>query len=245
MAAVFLPALAHRLEHGVVVGNRAAGTDHRASCPVGAEGPRRDGRDLDAKAADFLGQRFADAFERELAAVVISDAGQAHVAGHRRDIDDVATAPLAHGWQHGLDHGHRAEHVDLELAHQLGQRRLLQDALVAVARVVDEHVDRAPVLFDPAHGGLDVIQPADIQDDGLGARAMQGLERGAIILAPHGADHAVPGFQRRLGKGAAQAAADAGDEKGLLDGLHCRLHGLQVGAGAAQGGLSAVLRTGG
>jgi len=125
----------------------------------------------------------------------------------------VAAPAAAHAGQHRLDHGHGAKHIDLELADQLGQRRFLEDALVTIAGVVDQHVDRSHVLLDPPHGRRDVLEVSHVEDHGSGALAVHGLECRPVVLAPHRADHGVAGAQRRFGEGAAQARAGAGDQE--------------------------------
>src|SRR6185369_7608527 len=71
LAARFLPTLAHRVEAGVVVGDRSRRAHHRASGPVRAERAGSHRGDADAQAAQLLVHRLRDALERELAAAVV------------------------------------------------------------------------------------------------------------------------------------------------------------------------------
>ncbi len=57
--------------------------------------------------------------------------------------------------QHRLDHRHRAEDVDLELASQVVDRRFFQNALVTIAGIVHQNVDRADRILDLGDGGRD------------------------------------------------------------------------------------------
>ena len=80
-------------------------------------------------------------------------------------------ATLAHRGQHRLDHGHRAEHVDLELPSQIVDRGFLQNAFVAITGIVDENVDGADALLDLRHRGSDPRGVGDVEDRRMGALA--------------------------------------------------------------------------
>ncbi|MDQ1133964.1 hypothetical protein QE386_002559 [Pseudoxanthomonas winnipegensis] len=119
----------------------------------------------------------------------------------------------AHVRKDRLDHRHGAEHVDLELPAQLLQRRLFQHAFVAIAGIVDQHIDRAELGLDALDDRRDRHGVGDVQHAGDGAARRQGFERVGRLRAAHRADHAMAGGQRRLGERAAEAAADTGDEQ--------------------------------
>ena len=94
-----------------------------SQCAVAnVDAARLDGGDPDAEVPDLLAKRFGYPLERELAAVIIAKPRQRDDAAHRRDVDDVSGASLAHGRQHRLHHGHRADYVDLELTSQVAGR---------------------------------------------------------------------------------------------------------------------------
>ena len=125
----------------------------------------------------------------------------------------MAATARAHVRQHGLDQRGGAEDVHFELMAQLVQRGFFEDAFMAVAGVVDQHVDGADVAFDVGDECIDGAGIGDVQQAAEGAARREGLELLAGRFAAHGADHAMAGQQRLLGQGAAEAAADAGDEE--------------------------------
>ncbi|MNS73536.1 hypothetical protein D3C72_1069790 [compost metagenome] len=213
MATLFLACAADRVEQRVVVADAARGPHHRTTGPIGAERTRRDSGHVDAERRDFLAQHLADAFQRELAAAVPGDARQGDEAAHGGDVEDVAAAARAHVRQHGLDQRGRTEHVHFELMAQFVQRGFFEDAFVAVAGVVDQHVDGADVGFHAGHQCIDGGGIGDVQQAAEGATRREGFEILTGGFAAHGADHAMAGQQRLLGQGAAEAAADAGDEE--------------------------------
>ena len=55
----------------------------------------------------------------------------------------MAATPLAHSRQYRLDHCNGPEDVGGELALEIVHGGLLQHALVAITRVIDQHVDRS------------------------------------------------------------------------------------------------------
>ena len=105
--------------------------------------PRLDDRDTEPERPYLAGQRFGQAFDGEFGRVVVANAGKAHEPALRGQVDDVAAAACTHARQHRLGHRDQAEHVGLELRAYLVVLALLDRGHVAVACVVDEHVDRA------------------------------------------------------------------------------------------------------
>src|ERR1700678_1129480 len=87
-AAQFHAAFADWFDDRVVIPDRSSRPYHRSSGPVGAEAARLDRGDLDAEVFDFLAKRFGYPFERELAAVVVAEAGQRDDPAHRRDVEN-------------------------------------------------------------------------------------------------------------------------------------------------------------
>ena len=121
-------------------------------------------------------------------------------------------APFAHGGQHRLDHRHGAEHIDLELAPQVVDRRFLQNALMAIAGVVDEHVDRADAGLDRGHRRRDPHGVGDVEDHRMRVRAER-FERLDVARLAHGPDDDMAVLQGRLRQRAAESGRNAGDEK--------------------------------
>ncbi|SFI90155.1 hypothetical protein SAMN05428978_10558 [Nitrosomonas sp. Nm34] len=144
VSAVFLPVFAYWIEHHGVVRNRVPGADHRASSPFGADDSRHHCRDFYAEISDLPRQYVDDAFERELAGTVVRNTGQPRVASHRRDVDGVSVALLAHTRQRGFAHGHCSEYIDLELADQFSSIRRTMGSMVP-KRLTSRSTDLARV----------------------------------------------------------------------------------------------------
>ncbi len=86
---------------------------------------------------------------------------------------------------------------------------------MAVAGVVDQHIDRAVGRFDGRHDTIDPVEIRDIQQHDVCVVDGQRLKGLQVGFAAHGADDAVAGSQRFFGQRVAEAAADAGDEEGF------------------------------
>ncbi len=127
---------------GVVVDRRRR-LVHRPLGPVGAEGAGLDRGHLDAERRDLLGQRLGQRLERELRRGVVGVGRVGDEPGHRGDVDDVPAALRAHPGQHRLERVDDAEVVGVEERAHLGVVALLDRRQVAVAGVVDQHVDAA------------------------------------------------------------------------------------------------------
>src|SRR5258706_2139268 len=130
----------------------------------------------------------------------------------------MAAAAAPHVGQDSLDDGDAADDIDVELAAQIVHAGLLDGALQAVASVADQHVDRADVLLDAVDQGGDGGVVGDVQQRACGPAGGEGFELSDLPRLANGTDNAVPGGQGRLGEGAAEAAADAGDEERLSHG---------------------------
>src|SRR5712671_1269133 len=136
LATLFCSSLSDGVKEQIVISNTPRRPDHRSPCPIGPEGAWSNCRYLDAETAHFMRQYFRYAFESEFAARVIGDARQPDISRHRSNVDDIPTAPLAHEWQHRLDHRDCSENVDVKLTPHLFEWTLLQSPLVAVSRTV-------------------------------------------------------------------------------------------------------------
>src|SRR6266850_1713981 len=103
------------------------------------------------------------------------------------------TAPLAHEWQHRLDHPDCSENVDVELTPHLFEWTLLKGPFVAVSCTVDEDVYRTEIYFGLLNLGADGCEIRDIQYDGSRAGGVHRAELLSRRLASHRADHGIPG----------------------------------------------------
>jgi len=124
----------------------------------------------------------------------------------------MAAPARAHIGQHGLDHGDRAEHVDVELAPHVLQRGLFQDAFVAVARIVDQDVDRSHAVLEARDDAVDGAIVRHVEDARDGPPLRQGLEILHCLRVAHGADHLMALCQCFLRQRTPETAADACDE---------------------------------
>jgi hypothetical protein len=68
----------------------------------------------------------------------------------------------AHERQHRL-HRDRAEYVHVELPAHCFERRFFHHAFVAVAGVVDQHVDGADARFDLCDDGVDCVEVGHVE----------------------------------------------------------------------------------
>jgi hypothetical protein len=160
-------------------------------------------------------------------------AARAEAPAHRRELDDVAAALPAHQRDRGLGHDDRAEQVGLDLPAEVVQRGVLHRIDVAVARVVDQHVEPAERLSGEPHGGVCCVRVGDVQrgqPHRVAVALCQVRQWRRIACSRH---QAVAGLQHGLRQGAAEAARATGDEPSLRHGnlLRCarpgteRMHG--------------------
>ena len=117
-----------------------------------------------------------------------------------------------HAGQHRLDHVDRAEVVGVEQRPHLGVVALLDRGQVAVAGVVDQHVDPAERLVGRGDGGGDLGAVGDVERDG-DARGRRSRRRSPA--PPRCAGRSPPpvaGLERGAGDLAPDAGRAAGDE---------------------------------
>lgn len=183
---------------------------------MGAERAGLDGGDRDTKRLDLFAQGFGNPFQREFAAVIHPKARESGQSAHRGNVQDVPAATLAHERQHGLDHGHGTEHVNVELMAEVVQRRLFDQPFMAVTGVIDQDIDSAHGAFDfrdhTCHGGA----VGDVQQTSERIAGFQLLKVFARCFVTQRADDAVAGGQQGGGQGLAKSGADAGDQPGFL-----------------------------
>src|SRR5258708_36243481 len=135
---------------------------------------------------------------------------------HRGNVDDMPAAPLAHEWQHRLDHGDGSENVDVELTSHLVAGSLLKSSFMAVSRTVDEDVYRTGLSIGLSNLGTDACEIRNIQYDGsrtCGVHRAELLPRG---VASYRADHGISGRERFLRQSPSEAGTSTGDQKILL-----------------------------
>ena len=185
---------------------------HGAARPIGAEAARLDDRHLDAEMLHFLGERFRNAFERELAAVVGGNAGEGHEPAHRADVEDVAGAAAAQIGQGRLHHGDGAEDVHLELLTEIIECRFFKRTLETIAGIVDEHFDAAELFFGFFDAAMDRGLVGDVEQDAERAARRKLFELGFVRVLTHGAGDFAALFEDQFRQRTAEAAADAGDE---------------------------------
>src|SRR5260370_6612867 len=106
------------------------------------------------------------------------------------------TAPLAHEWQHRLDHRDCSENVDVKLAPHLFERALLKSPFVAVSRTVDKDVYRTSISFGQRNRGADGCEIRDIQYDGSRVCGVDRAELLSRCFASHRADHGISRRER-------------------------------------------------
>src|SRR6202521_268196 len=123
------------------------------------------------------------------------------------------TAPLAHEWQHCLDHRDCSENVDVELTPHLFEWTLLESPLVAVSCAVDEDVYRANIPFGPCNRGTDGSEIRDIQYDGARARGVHRAELLSRCFASHRADHGISGRECFRRQRPSKAGTSTRDQK--------------------------------
>ena len=100
-----------------------------------------------------------------LRSVVGADRRERADAADARNLDDVAGALRAHDRQHRLRHPQRTEEVRLHLRPHLVFGGLLDHAEVAVAGIVDDHVEPVEVLRGRLHGVKAGVAVGDVEPD--------------------------------------------------------------------------------
>src|SRR6202012_3122972 len=122
---------------------------------------------------------------------------------------NVTAAEFAHEGQHGLHHRDRAEYIHIELPPHFREWRFLHDALVAVAGIVDQHIDGSDASLDFRHDAVDRIEVGHVEHTPPGGMRGYRLEFKLCLRTSHCADDLVTRRQRFLCERAAKAAADA------------------------------------
>src|SRR6476646_6844703 len=123
------------------------------------------------------------------------------------------TAPLAHEWQHRLDHRDCSENIDVKLTPHLFEWTLLQSPLMAVSRTVDEDVYRTNIPFGLCNRGTDGCEIRDIQYDGSRACGVHRAELLSRGFASHRADHGISGRERFRRQSPSEAGTSPRDQQ--------------------------------
>ena len=114
---------------------------------------------------ELLAQRAGQAFERRFGRGVVAGARRGDPRADRGDVHDRAAAARAHAGQHRLDHRDGAEEVGGEQPLHVGVVAFLDGGAVAVAGVVDQHVDAAEALPRPPHRLRDLRVVGHVERD--------------------------------------------------------------------------------
>src|SRR5579875_1529533 len=110
----------------------------------GGDAARADGVHRDAAARELRGDRAGQSHDRVLGRAVGGQVGGPGQAGARGDVDDAAVAPGAEVGDDRLQHADHGEHVHVEDALDLGERRVLDRTdRSRDAGVVDDGVETA------------------------------------------------------------------------------------------------------
>lgn len=118
----------------------------------------------------------------------------------------------AHARQNRARHRKEAEDVRVELRADLTLIAPFDRALIAVARIVDEHVDRAELFVRLRHGGLDLRGVGHVQRHAQQAFARIGREVVKRRLVARSGDATPAAFEHSKHQFAAEAGRAAGDE---------------------------------
>ena len=158
--------------------------------PVGLDAAGLYDGHVDTEGLEFYAQGVADSFDAVLAHIVPAAEGEDGATGYGGDVDDAATVLAAHDGEHEARHLGEAEDVDLQLVAGILEGHALDGAEVAVAGIVDEHVNAAFALQDGVHTLAARGVVGDIESQGRDAVGLEGLHegcaaRGGIDLVPH------------------------------------------------------------
>ena len=193
---------------------RSFGLDAGAAEKVGAEGTGLDDGDMDAERSEFRGERLREAFDGELAGVVVAPAGQADEAADGGEIDDVAAALLAEVRQKRTSDAHQAEDIGLEHGHELVFGDLFDRARETIARVVDEHIDRTEAGDGLGDDRVNLRGVGDIECERFGLAGILLFEVGNLVELARGGDDLAAGLEDLFGEDATEAGRGSGDEPG-------------------------------
>jgi hypothetical protein len=133
--------------------------------PVGSEATGLDEGDGDPEPGDLLGERFGQPFQRPLGGVVDAQAGEGDDAREAGYLQDVPAALLAEQRDGRLGDPQGAEQVGLDLAAHLGFGQLLDESEMAIAGVIDHHIEAAEMGVGALDSGDTGRAVGDIQGD--------------------------------------------------------------------------------
>lgn len=206
---IFLPGFAGGL---VVVADLHLAAPESVIVKSGAETAGLHDEGLDAQGRHLPAQAVRHRLQRCLGGSIVA---AAQAGRHRADGGHVyndAVLLLPHGGQHQLYQLNGAEEIGLEQFRHHCRFPFLQGCPVTVARVVDEHINRAKPLLGLLHRLGDGLRSLHVQGDGQGLAGIAFLKILHPALVP-GGDHSVFSLlQHRLGDAPSNAGGTPGDE---------------------------------
>lgn len=167
-------------------------------------------------------QCFAQAFDGKLGGAINPIARRRLEAAHRRNIDHMPAARLAHKGQHAACDVKQAEHVGFIQPTNLIGRRLLHRAQQAETGVIDQHID-TPEVFDSGAGhvsGLGFVGYIQLHRQQAGLLAKSLNHRLSITGGRH---YRVAVGQRCRDDFCTDAPGSPGHQPNTLEGM-CRCH---------------------
>ena len=187
--------------------------------------PGRDRSGLDdadphAEGAELLTGGRGETGQRRLRRRIGAAVGQREARQHRSDHDDAAVSSPAHAGKDELAQTHGSEDIGLEQAVDGGARQLLERTRLALAGIVDEHIDRADLLAELLCQCVRPIRVGQIESQI--ADTGHALLRGKTLGVTAGRDHRAALGRQGLDNGPADARGAAGDEGGEIGLCHLR-----------------------
>lgn len=108
---------------------------------LGRHGTRANERHMDASTREIRAKRFGKAGHEEFGPDIGREGRQKREPETRTDVQDAAAPASDHGWYERAGQGDEARHVQLDHRLEALGRGEIEQAHVADARIVDEHVD--------------------------------------------------------------------------------------------------------
>src|SRR5207249_5471909 len=166
--------------------------------------------DANAERAQLVRERFRQRLERELRSSVMTPEGTCDdPAADRTDLDDHPRSLAPHHRQSCARHPQRPEHVDVELALNLVDWRLLDRSPQRITGVVDHRVEAPLSIDDPLDRPIDGLNVRHVEPNELACLGEVGS--GPTRVAHAGID-AVPAHGELLADQPAESTRRPRDE---------------------------------